>query len=392
MTKKLMSSTLTMIMAFTVAPVAFADTVSVVTDNTASVTNELMVSARTGDNVSSGGRAGAGGRGGDAVATDDAGRASAGDGGNGGRGGDGGSIVSGDAIATGNLTTEVNTTEVEIIDNGTDDNQYNEYIDEYARASAVMAASSYRERASESALAIADSAEEESESASAEQAQSASGARDTVASENELSTEEDMYYDNTRSSVAASTQDGGDTTSTRTSNVDTEGGEESNYDETSSDFAESVQRQSESSSQEQSASASASRNETYDESQSAVAIDAAEQAAATDDIYHFQYQRVYVGTSDDQVMVAHAGDAAVASGGTVMAETGGNRTNGGAGHDGENGGDATTELDENGRAIGGDGGHGANGGTGGTIRTGLSDAFGTLTTTQNRTMTRIVRN
>jgi hypothetical protein len=106
---------------------AFADSITVTNENSATITNSVNVTADSGGNTSTGAMGARGARGGDATGT--RGSLTAGDGGAGGSGGSGGMITTGEAIATVVIENDINTTTTEIEDMDSDEDEFNETLD-----------------------------------------------------------------------------------------------------------------------------------------------------------------------------------------------------------------------------------------------------------------------
>jgi len=327
-------------MLLVMVPMAFAGSITVSNNNDATITTVVSASANTGGNTSTGDSAGDGGDGGHASQSG-TGRASAGDAGRGGHGGDGGTIRTGEAIATAIVTTDVNTTDVEIEDNRSTDHHYNEYLSERIRTG------------SESAASFSDY--ENREEASSEFYDEDDWSSD------EYSNNESNSSANRDSVVNGEDEDASVSTQRSASDSENWGHEESVHSVSSgSDYMLNKNESSEGS-------------VSYDEW----------------DNYDLEYAREYVDAEDDIEVINNNG-ASVAVVAAVAADTGYNLSDGDSGGQGGDGGNATNSS--GGTTVAGNGRVGGNGGTGGDIHTGRADSLVDVITVSGRTTTRIVRN
>lgn len=321
------------LVAFTAAPVAFADSINISNEGSASVTNVVAVSANTGDNMSHGGNGDDGGDGGNAMGYRQ-GDQSSGSGGMGGDGGAGGTVSSGDAFAAAALRNEVNTTDVIVEDNGTDENQYNETLYLNSRVGASESQSSF-----------------------------------------DLSA-----YDEQAASQSSET-DWGTSASSDGQSYQSSEGWGWGYSISPSESSDSS-----SSTYEESASSSSGSEQS---SLSALEINAAESQSENHDNLKLRYTRTYVG-SDDSVNISNSQSAGLYNDVAVAAMTGGNHSHGGNGDDGGDGGNATGHNQNN--QSGGEGGAGGWGGNGSNVNSGDSESLADIVNVSGRTMTRVVRN
>lgn len=141
MIKKITSAVGTLGLLLSAAPAALADTITVVNDNTASISNSISVSSNSGGNASTGARGARGGVGGTANGGFDASSSIGGNGGAGGDGGAGGNISTGNAISTASVETEVNSSDIQITDNRSDANRFNETLRTSAYIGSTLSAS-----------------------------------------------------------------------------------------------------------------------------------------------------------------------------------------------------------------------------------------------------------
>jgi hypothetical protein len=284
---------------FVITPIAFAGSITVTNDNTASIANVVMVAATTGNNMSTGDSGGNGGNGGN-TGTVHNGSTTGGDGGNGGNGGNGGTIQTGEAIATALLTTELNTTSVEIEDTRSDENKYNEYLRESIRTGSQ---SSFWEKKTENY-------DEESTRSYGEESVVLDEYSHDESSEvnggNETESSDSSMWGNEQNSYAQSSNSTNSLNSSRTTSTSDESAEWNNYD--------------------------------------------------------LEYSRTYVPTDDD-ITVDTTSDAVVMSMVGVMADTGNNFSHADRGGQGGEGGHTGTTHDSSSRGgIAGDGATGGAGG------------------------------
>lgn len=321
-------------------PMAFAGSITVSNNNDATITTVVSASTNTGGNTSTGDSAGDGGDGGHS-SNSGSGRSSAGDAGRGGHGGDGGTIRTGEAIATAIVTTDVNTTDVEIEDSRSTDGQYNEYMSERIRMGSESDASfsNYENR---------------------EEASSEFYDEDDWSSD-EYSNNESDSSANRDSDVNGEDEDASVSTQRSASDSENWGHEESAHGMSSgSDYT-------------------LNKNESSDGS---VSYDEW-------DNYDLMYAHEYVDAEDD-IEVANNNSASVGIVAAVAADSGFNLSDGDSGGAGGDGGNAANSG--GGTTVGGNGRVGGNGGTGGDIHTGRTDSLVDVVTVSGRTTTRIVRN
>jgi hypothetical protein len=397
---KLISGATIAAVALTLAPMAFADTVSVSNNNSADVSNDITVTARTSGNTSRGARGDSGGDGGAVDAQDGGGEATAGRGGRGGAGGHGGDITTGDAIATAEVSNDVNTSDTEVIDNGTDENQYDEFLQERTRIGASYEAESESAVSDNWDVDASSEADGSTEYDSAEGSQSEASNSSSVDADASESYDEEIEYDQASNESAAESESSSDnnnsssdsSASNESSAEEASGSSDISADSSASVEAEQEASQSESEYDNESGSADYSQSTDYSESTSYDASMSASESGEVHDDYDLEYRRTYV-ASNDRVAVENTNDATVGNTGAVAASTGDNTTTGGRGDAGGEGGDADTDqTNNNSEATAGDAGAGGRGGNGGAVRTGVSDSLALITNVSNRTTTRVVRN
>jgi hypothetical protein len=368
-----------------VSPLAYAGTISITNNNSATISNAITTSAVSGGNTS---RGGAGGVGGDAneVVLDNTnssfdGDIRGGDAGRGGNGGNGGTIMTGEAIATTRVQNDINTTETHVSDSPSTEPCVEESLD--TTSSVGESASS----AFDSSTANAKTTSDTSTLATLDNTESAMTdvfASDTSSSAEDASTMDDS---STLSSSDSASDDG--VTSEEASTLDTTesstGSDSSSTLDTASDTGAETNADSETSTLNQVDASALNEAMTTNDSGN----DASEMH--DDQELHSRCVR---SVAENSITVVNTNAGTADNAAAIIASSGDNLSEGGIADAGGLGGsivitgDNTDVVGTVGSGMGGNGGHGGNGGN---VTAGRADSLSDIVNISGRTITRIVR-